>query len=462
MKGNYIRFAVIACVALMVVACSNDVIDESSLTEASKSSTLIVRTRTSSEATSSTSSDEVSYPVAIYVFDENDACVDLQAIEEEETDVTFHLSPGTYSICSIGGASEENYSLPSADEATPTSVIELVEGMGYTELQTASNDLTIADDETSTLTITLNRVVMLIQTITMSNIPDDVTAVDVAFAPLYDDLILNGKFNSTNSTYSVSLTQSTEETGLWELEEETYLFEASGAATITVKLTRDEGITSYAYSCADQLEANYKINIDGTYNDEVEITGTLTAEAWAGERTITFELGDSDDITITDTTSDETTGATSSSVPSVGDMYKGAFVYKVVDNGDNTYDVYVCSASETGISGTSDETSTKASCAEAVEEMISKEEISTGWALATSAEFEYIFNNRNELNNLINELDEVTIFGGATSAYYYAVYEDDDYYALNMYNCKINSAYGWEPSEYRPLYVRIFNVIKFI
>ena len=466
MKKYILHALVITLLMTSLVSCSKDVIDESSIEEVKKSSTLVVRTRTTDDTSSS---DEVSYPVAIYVFDEDDTCVDLMTLEEGETEVTFKLASGTYTICSLGGAVEENYNLPTEDEATPTSVVELADGMKYTELMTAKNDITLSDDETNTLTISLERQVMLIQSITMSNIPDDVTAVTVAFSPLYDDLCLNGEYNTSNASYSISLVQSEEEDGLWENEEEEYLFSAYGTGTITVKLTTEEGITSYSYACSDQLEKNYKINVEGTYYEDITVTGTITAVAWAGERTISFTLGDSDDVTITETDdTGETTSAnvTTSSVPSVGDMYKGAFVYKVEDNEDDSYTVYVFSASVKEVDASeldySSETFTDVLnelIQEAADELTESQEITSGWRLPTEDECKYIYNNLSSINELIAQQDGVEAFDNSTIlSSVYAIYDDDTYEYIRLYNGGIGTIY------YSTMLakVRIFNTITFM
>ena len=465
MKKYFLHAFVITLLITSLVSCSKDVINESSIEEVKKSSTLVVRTRTTDDASSS---DEVSYPVAIYVFDEDDTCVDLLTMEEGETEVTFKLASGTYTICSLGGAVEENYSLPTEDEATPTSVVELADGMKYTELMTAKNDITLSDDETNTLTISLERQVMLIQSITMSNIPDDVTAVTVAFSPLYDDLCLNGEYNTSNASYSISLVQSEDEDGLWENEDEEYLFSASGTGTITVKLTTEEGVTSYSYACSDQLEKNYKINVEGTYYEDITVTGTITAVAWAGKRTISFTLGDSDDVTITetdDTGETTSTNVSNSSVPSVGDMYKGAFVYEVEENDDGSYTVYVFSASQTLIdvsevdSADFSEDYVDKLIQETADELTESQEITSGWRLPTLEECKYIYDNLSEINELIALQDGVDGIYNTTSDTFGRYAVEDETYKFYIMSTGGKATYYFSTMK---INVRVFNTITFM
>ena len=70
---------------------------------------------------------------------------------------------------------------------------------------------------------------------------------------------------------------------------------------MTVTVTGGINVTSgtiggttktYTYSTSDQLEAGYKINIEGTYTEAVgvSLTGTITGATWLGERTIRFDF----------------------------------------------------------------------------------------------------------------------------------------------------------------------------
>jgi len=67
---------------------------------------------------------------------------------------------------------------------------------------------------------------------------------------------------------------------------------SSQPASVSVNITIGGTTKTYTYSTSDQLEAAYKINIDGTYTEAVgvNLTGTITGATWLGERTISFEF----------------------------------------------------------------------------------------------------------------------------------------------------------------------------
>jgi hypothetical protein len=100
---------------------------------------------------------------------------------------------------------------------------------------------------------------------------------------------------------------------------------------------------TYTYSCSDQLEAGYKINIDGTYTEAVgvNLTGTITGATWLGERTISFKFDEkgssaADDGNGGDNGNNDTPG-NAEDFPAVGSTYQGCYVLKslVADDGQS-------------------------------------------------------------------------------------------------------------------------------
>ena len=165
----------------------------------------------------------------------------------------------------------------------------LKDGVLHADLMTASNSITLNDEESNTLTLSLQRKVMHLESIEMRDIPTTVDNVSVSFSPLYDDLLLNGSYSESTSTQTVNLTEQSDGT-TWKNAEEWYMLPASGSATITVKLSKGGTVTSYSYSCPEPLAANYHIQITGTYvdNRELTLTGVITGATWEGTTVIEF------------------------------------------------------------------------------------------------------------------------------------------------------------------------------
>ncbi len=134
--------------AMMLAACSKDVADEligtSENTPTQTNSLLQVRTRGSDETT-------IGYPIQIYVFKDDD-CQAVQTIADADQSISIALAEGTYAIYALGSVSTADYTLPSKDEATPTSAVALNEGRTLTDLMAASAVATLTDGGSNTVT----------------------------------------------------------------------------------------------------------------------------------------------------------------------------------------------------------------------------------------------------------------------------------------------------------------------
>ena len=316
--------------SLVLMGCGKDVVEDS---VSQTSSVLQIRTRSGGDAA-------VSYPVNVYVF-QNDECKAVQVIGDADQALKLTLPEGSYSVYAIGGADAETYTLPTKEEATTATSLTLNEGKSLTDLMGASSTVTLTDGGTNTLTLGLVRKVMLVQSITISQVPVAATAVSLSMTPLYQALTVGTSYAAETGTATIALTKQ-EDGRTWKSTAEQFLLPPSSQpATIAVNITTSDGTKSYSYSSNEELEAGYKINIEGTYTEAVgvELTGTITGATWKGERTITFNF---DESGATGSTTEETTPSEPSSgdntmtgdIPEVNTLYHGCFVLSVVDHGD--------------------------------------------------------------------------------------------------------------------------------
>ena len=298
-----------------------------------KNSLLQVRTRAGGLA-----SDEatVSYPVAVYVF-QGEECRAVQTIGDEGQTLNIPLVEGTYSVYAVGGASASDYMLPTMDDATVTSAIALREGHEHCDLMAASATAALVDGGTNTVTLGMTRKTMLIQDVTIKKIPTAATAVSVSIAPLWQSLTVGGTYSTMNGSNTIGLTRQ-EDGRTW------------------VNITIGGTTKTYTYSCYDQLEAGYKINIDGTYTEAVgvNLTGTITGATWLGERTISFKFDENgssaaDDGNGGDNGNNDTPG-NAEGFPAVGSTYQGCYVLAsiVADDGQSA-ELTLLSPNETTI-----------------------------------------------------------------------------------------------------------------
>lgn len=282
----------------------------------------------------------ISYPIQVYVFQGND-CYAVQTLGDAEQTLSIALVEGTYTLYAIGGAAFTDYSLPSQTSATPASVVSLISGHSHADLMTATATATLVDGGTNTVSLGMVRKVMLLQGVTISQVPTAATAVSVTIAPLWQNLSLDGSYDGTGGSSTLELTrQGSSRT--WSSSAATYLLPPSSQpASISVNIIVDGTTQSYTYNSSDELEAGYKINIEGTYSEAVGVTlnGTITGATWQGERTISFDL---------DAGGTGGGGNPSTGFPMVGDTYQGCYVLasEVAADGQST-EVTLLSPTET-------------------------------------------------------------------------------------------------------------------
>ena len=244
----------------------------------------------------------VAYPVTVYVFS-GDECRAAQTIGDEGQTLNIALTEGTYSVFAVGGASSTDYVLPTASDALTTSAIALREGKSHGDLMAAKATATLVDGGTNTVTLGMERKVMLLQSMVLKKIPTAATAVSMSMSPLWQSLTVGGNYSGTDGSYSVALEKQSDGR-TWQLPAPVgegpgvgslLLPPSSSPASITVRITMPSGTRSYTYSTSNELEAGYKINIEGTYTEAVgvSLTGTIEGATWKGERTISFDFNES-------------------------------------------------------------------------------------------------------------------------------------------------------------------------
>ena len=351
------RILTLAIAATMMVACSKDATQDfigGTSDNKAASSLLQVRTRAGGGDGAT-----VSYPVQVYVF-QGEECKAVQTIGDEGQTLNIALVEGTYSVYAVGGASSTGYTLPTKDDATTTSAIALKEGKSLTDLMAATASVTLIDGGTNTVTLGMERKVMLIQDVTIKKIPTAATAVSITIAPLWQSLTVGGTYSTAGQSTTIALTKQ-DDNRTWKLPApqgegpgvgSVYLLPPSSQpASVSVNVTIGGTTTTYTYSTSDQLEAGYKINIEGTYTEAVgvSLTGTITGATWLGERTITFTFDESGATAgNTDPTPDPSpTGAGSEWLPAAGTAYQGCTVLAATATGDDTADLLLLAPAST-------------------------------------------------------------------------------------------------------------------
>ena len=122
----------------------------------------------------------------------------------------------------------------------------------------------------------------------------------------------------------------------WKSSNAEYLLSAADGSTLTVSITNSTGTKSYSFSCDDQLQANYQLNICGTYSAKsgITLTGSITGALWAGERNINFSFDENGSSKDPDSNPNDNT------IPDAGSLYHvmGKLIVKLQSDGTYTAD----------------------------------------------------------------------------------------------------------------------------
>lgn len=351
-------------------------------------STLVIRTRAAyAEGTGEESPGEISYPVNVYIFDNSGKCVEVSKIASGDDALSLKMPEGKYDVYAVAGADADSYDLPTKGNATKDAVLELKEGQSHGDLMTAHNSVTLAYGEVNKLTLALERKVIMLESVVIKSVPSNVEGVSVSLSPLREHLLLNGNYSGENGEHVVALSGGTGD-GTWKSAEPAYLLEAAGTATVKVSFTVKGTVHSYSYTCAEELNANHKVSIEGTFNgDGLDLVGTITGATWEEPVNIVFTFGSEGTETVV--TPDDDGQQPNTDVPTEGELYKGCYVLRSATSGNET--VYtLMTAKELKISDF--EEGNNESLEEAVNAGIAELSISDipGWRLANEEEINYV------------------------------------------------------------------------
>ena len=457
MKKTNLIALTLFLVSTILSSCSKTVsdIDDPSASYGGNSSLNIITRSGNEDAT-------VSYPVKVYLFNSNSTCIAVQTLADEDDDLSIgELKAGTYHVYAVGAADESRYTLPTQAAAAATSAITLQEGKTHEDLMLANNTVTIGPNETNQLTLAMQRVVCMLKTIEVKQVPSDVDAVSITVTPLRETVQLNGEVSGDDGSFTVALTEQSDGT-TWKNSAQQYILPSVGNATITIRMTKGETTNSYSYTCTEAFAANYKINIDATYTGATfDLTGTITGATWAGEHTITFEF---DETSSTGSGNEEpgnnepgnnNNDALEGPAPTVGTNYNGTYVLRAVDNGDNTTTVTLMSPTQTtGLSFTAND---QESISAAVSEAIAGLAVAgfSGWRLPTKDELKYINDNFSSVNGGLSALENAGFVRISFSSRYFIINSNNQYV-----ECSISS----NPTEFTPdgnSVVRAFTTLTF-
>ena len=224
MKQPHLMIATFCIGATLTLAsCIKEVMNEEEAEvptlEQATNSRLVVKAPTMLAEGAETGDVQVSYPIQIYIFNQENSCVATSTIATAEESLNIPLLEGTYQVDAVGGASSSHFSLPTQEEATPQSELILRQGGSMPDLMAASHAITLVKGGTNQLALAMKRKVMLLEEVNIIRVPDDIKAVSVTLVPLYQHLLLDGSYSNTTESQTIELADEDGD-GQWESTEQ--------------------------------------------------------------------------------------------------------------------------------------------------------------------------------------------------------------------------------------------------
>lgn len=281
----------------------------------------------------------------IYLFKDNALVRTLQTdADNSYSSAAVKLSEGAYTLCALNASDLSHFLIP--DNPTPTSIITKATDQTMGDLLMATASVNLPDGTNKEIDMTLERKVLELSSLSVSQVPADVTGVSVAITPFYSGIQFNGTYVEADPvTCTFDLVASTATTGLWELMPRQLVFPSKDKPTISVTFTRGENdATVYTYTAESALTANNKYNIAGTYTEPLGVTlsGTVATQSWAEPTPVNFDFDEQNNSAnnsgnnnqndpSTNPSTDPSTNPTTdpSDVPVAGKTYKGCHVVSV-------------------------------------------------------------------------------------------------------------------------------------
>lgn len=192
---------------------------------------------------------------------------------------TTQLTPGTYTICAIGSSDLSVLTIPTQENLATTSEVTLAENEAMPDLLMQQEQVTLGRGTDEQLDIELQRQVFCLTNLSVTQVPEDVEAVQVTLSGLHSGVLLNGSLTTDVTSVLYDLTKGNSDT--WSLSPQAMLLPSEGAPGIQIKFVWDDDELTYSYTAQHAFEANQKVQICGTYRGSqgIALTASLTYEA---------------------------------------------------------------------------------------------------------------------------------------------------------------------------------------
>ncbi len=388
MNNKLYVFSVAAMAAMALVSCSKDA-DGVSDGGAFGNNKLTIRTKAVSAGTTDMT---VATPINVYVFNSGGKCLAVKNLSSETETADMKLEAGNYNLYAVAGAGDD-YTLPSADNATPQSVVTLNAGKQHSDLMAAQTAVTLTDGQDSDVSMSMTRKVLKLTYVSVAAVPDDVTSVSVTVMPLYENITVAGEYSGDQGVQTVTLARQSDGT-TWRNDCNLFLLPSVGNTLVTLKFTTTDGKTkAFTYSSEKPLKANYKVSLSVNYLEVKEPTlkCKFTGVSWENEDDAWSIDANEKDFTVIGE-SEETGGDEKTDAIVAGTVYKGCYVLKTENYGSYTEVTLLAPKGKNALTFTNDDQSSIKSAVDAAITELAVDGVS-GWRLPSLEELTYVKEN---------------------------------------------------------------------
>lgn len=279
---------------------------------------------------------EIAYPLTLYAFDTDGKLTATTTEADASANASFKLGKGSYTLVALAGT--DDLDIPTAPKLTDDIGIP-ESGMLTTAPQMVIQEINV-DNKDINAELTLSYPVAKVS-ITLTSVPEEVTAATVTLSTLYASLAFNG---SLSGTASPVLTLTKQADGSWT-SATTYVLPSDGNLALSIAFTTPEGIRTFAYTHSAALEAGKPYTLTGAFKATFEASWTLSTQGWDENEDIDFELTDENETT-PDGSGGSDGSMTVTAIPTVRSLCNGHFVATVSDKTETSATLLLMSLDE--------------------------------------------------------------------------------------------------------------------
>lgn len=235
---------------------------------------------------------ELPYPILIYAFDTEGNCVNQQTIEsssEGSNTISLNLPKAKFHIVALAGATEQAYKI--TDKPKLEDVIEMRDNnRAEKPLMMGAVDITLQNNNTKA-NITMGYVVAQLEA-TLSDIPNEYSAVEIEISSFYSQLRFDGEYSNPKSSVIIPCSRSIN--GEWRAKT-FYTFAGSqNKTTISIHLAKDGTTETHGYTYNKSIQVNHPFILEGKYSPSSTFEGELIASGWEEPIPVKFTFSQND------------------------------------------------------------------------------------------------------------------------------------------------------------------------